>query len=155
MTDKQDVSLNGRSIDLQQLDITSYLSAPNRINTCKSHLGTVYRIFTDLSDMGWKEKHTPLYNLATHSMDKIKQAFDTETRQVHKNDRGRLKLLEVVDWPVSAGLTGGAEMNGFFKWAKQLNNYHPEVKDISHDKVPKVKIRIVIRLNLTTNAQKV
>ena len=113
MADKLDVCLNGRSIDLQQLDITSYLSAPNRINTCNSHLGTVYRIFTDLSDMGWKEKHTPLYNLATHSMDKIKQAFDIGTGQVHKDDSGRLKLLEVVDWPVSAGLTGGAEMNDF------------------------------------------
>ena len=39
MADKLDVRLNGRSIDLQQLDITSYLSAPNRINTCNSHLG--------------------------------------------------------------------------------------------------------------------
>ena len=48
------------SIDLQHLDITSYLSAPNRINTCNSHVGTVYRIFIDLSDMGWKEKHTTL-----------------------------------------------------------------------------------------------
>jgi len=87
--------------------------------------------------MGWKEKHTPLYNLATHSMKKIKKAFDPETGQVHKDDRGRLKLLEVVDWPVSAGLTGGAELNDFFKWAEHLNNYHPEVKDISHDKVLK------------------
>ena len=137
MADKLDVRLNGRSIDLQQLDITSFLSAPNRINTCNSHLGTVYRIFTDLSDMGFFGKHTPLYNLATHSMDKIKQAFDPETGQVHKDDRGRLKLLEVVDWPVSAGLTGGEELNDFFKWAEHLNNYHPEVKDVSHDKVLK------------------
>jgi hypothetical protein len=56
MADKFDVGLHGISIDLQHLDITSYLSAPNRINTCKSHLGTVYRIFIDLSDMDWKEK---------------------------------------------------------------------------------------------------
>ena len=43
----------------------------------------------------------------------------------------------MVDWPVSAGLTGGAELNDFFKWAKQLNNYYPQVMDISHSKVPK------------------
>jgi len=97
MADKLDVRNTGRSIYLQHLNIKTYLSAPNIINTCNTHLGSVYRIFTDLSDMGWKEKHTPLYNLATHSMDKIKQAFDIGTGQVHKDDSGRLKLLEVVD----------------------------------------------------------
>ena len=115
MADKQDVRHYGRSIDLQHLDVTSYLSAPNLINTCNSHLGTVYCLFTDLSDMGWKEKHTPLYNLATHSIDKIVQAFDPETGQVCKDDTGELKIWEVVDWPVSAGLTGGAELKDFFK----------------------------------------
>jgi hypothetical protein len=71
MTDTLDVRLDGGSIELEQLDITSYLSAPNLINTCKSHSGTVCRIFSGLSDMGWREKSTVLYNLATHSMDKI------------------------------------------------------------------------------------
>jgi hypothetical protein len=56
MTDILDVWLYGRSIELERLEITSYLSAPSLINTCKSHLGTVYRIFFDLSDMGWRGK---------------------------------------------------------------------------------------------------
>ena len=136
MADKLDVRLNGRSIDLQHLDITSYLSAPNRINTCNSHLGTVYRIFTDLSDMGRKEKHTPFYNIATHSMDKIVEVFDPDTGQVRKDDKGRLKIREVVDWPVSAGLTGGAELKVFFKFAEH-RNYHAEVMDTTPSKVPK------------------
>jgi len=136
MADKLDVRLHESSIDLQHLDITSYLSAPNRINTCNSHLGTVYRIFTDLSDMGWKEKHTPLYNLATHSMDKIVETFDPETGQVCKDDNGELKIRQVVDWPVSAGLTGEAEWKKFFKWADSLNNYHPQVMNTDCSKVP-------------------
>ena len=45
------IRLNGCSIVLQHLDITRYLSAPNLINVCNSHLGTVYRIFIDLSDI--------------------------------------------------------------------------------------------------------
>ena len=45
--------LDGSSVDLKHLDITSYLSAPNRINTCNKHVGTVYRIFPDLSDTVW------------------------------------------------------------------------------------------------------
>ena len=124
------------SINLQHLDITSYLSAPNCINTCNSHLGTVYRIFTDLSDMGWKEQHTSLYHLETHNMKKIEEAFDPE-RGKGKDDKGEPNIIEVVDWPVSAGLTGGAELNDFFKWAKHLNEYHPDVMDTVHSKVPK------------------
>jgi hypothetical protein len=105
MADELDVLYDGRSIDLEHLDITSYLSAPNRINTCNSHLGTVYRIFTDLSDMGWWEKSTALYNLATHSMDKIVENFDPDTGQVHEDEQGKLKIQVVVDWPVTAGLS--------------------------------------------------
>jgi hypothetical protein len=66
------------------------------------------------------------------------QAFDPETGRVRKDDKGELKVQEVVDWPVSAGLTGGAELDDFFKWAKHLNNYHPEVMDTVQSKVPKV-----------------
>ena len=138
MADKLDLRLHGSSIDLQHLDITSYLSAPNLINTCNSHLGTVYRIFIDLSDMGWKEKHTPMYNILTHNMDKIKQVFDPETGQVRKDDEGRPKILEVVDWPLSAGLNYGRELEDFFERAEHLNNYHPEVIGISHSNVPNV-----------------
>jgi len=51
MTDKLDIRLDGRSIVIEQLDITSYLSAPNRINSCNKQVRTVYLIFTDLSDI--------------------------------------------------------------------------------------------------------
>jgi len=53
MTDKLDVRLYGRSIDIMQLYITSYLSATYNINICNKHLRTVYLIFTHLSDVGW------------------------------------------------------------------------------------------------------
>ena len=48
MTDKLDVWPDGRSIDIEQLDITSYLSTPNRFNSCNKHVVTVYRILTYL-----------------------------------------------------------------------------------------------------------
>jgi len=151
MRDTFDVRLDGRSIDLEQLDITSYLSAPNRVNTCKAHLGTVYRIFIDLSDMGWyttlidtvyrllsylfrmvwKLKLSALYTFATHSMEKIVQAFDPEIGQVHKDEQGQLKVQVVTDWPISTGLSGGGEYKEFFEWAEHLNNYHPDTADES------------------------
>ena len=129
MTDKFDVRLDGRSIDIEQLDITSYLSAPNLINTCNLHVGTVYRIFTCLSDMSWLEKHTALYNLAAHRIDKIVDFFDPEKGQVHKDEQGKLKMRVVVDWPVTTGLSRGKEYKSFFKWAKDFNEYHPDVTD--------------------------
>ena len=127
MTDKVDVRLHGRSIDIEHLDITSYLSAPNLINTCNAHLGTVYRIFTDLSEMAWWKKYTALYTLEAHSMDKILQVFDPETGNVLKNEEGKLKIQLVVDWPVTVGLSRGKEYKRFFKWAKHLSNYHTEI----------------------------
>jgi hypothetical protein len=129
VADELDVLYDERSIDLEHLDTTSYLSAPNRINTCNTHVGTVYRVFTDLSDMEWLEKCTVLYNRATHSMDKIVEAFDPETGQVHKDEQGKLEIKVVVDWPVTASLSRGKKYNRFFKWAKDFNNYHPEITD--------------------------
>ena len=131
LKDTFDVRLYGRSVTLKGLDITSYLTAPNRINTCNKHVGTVYRIFTDMSDMRWMEKHTALYNLATHSVNKILEAFDPVTGQVHKDGQGKLKVQVVIDWPVSAGVWGGEEYKSFFKGANHFNNYHQEVKDVT------------------------
>jgi len=127
MTEKFDVLLDGRSIDLEHLDITSYLSAPNCINTCNLHAGTVYHIFTDLSEMGWLGKRTAFYTTQTHGMDKIVQVFDPETGQVRKDEQGDLKIKVVVDWPNSAGIRSNKEYTSFFKWANHFNNYHPEV----------------------------
>ena len=54
--DKLGVIYDGRSIHLEHLDITCYLSAPNDISNCNKYLRTAYRIFPDLSDMGlWEE----------------------------------------------------------------------------------------------------
>ena len=129
MTDKLDVRLDGRSIDIEHLDITSYLSAPNRINTCNLHAGTVYRIFPDLSRMGWLGKHTALYTIQVHGMDNIVQVFYPERGQVSKDEEGNLKIKVVIDWPNSAGFRRSKEYRSFFKWANQFNNYNPDITD--------------------------
>jgi ankyrin repeat protein len=128
MADKFDVRLDGRSIDIEHLDITSYLSAPNLINTCNLHLGMVYRIFPDLSEKSWLEKYTP-YTIQAHGMDNIVQVFDPETGQVRKDEQGNLKIKVVVDWPNGAGFRRNKEYKRFFKWANQFNNYHPDITD--------------------------
>jgi len=131
MTDKLDVRLDGRSIDIEHLDITSYLSAPNRINTCRTHLGTVYRIFPDFSDMSWLGRHTAWYTLETHSMQKIVEFFQTKEVQIDKDEQDKLQILVVIDWPISAGFRQGEDYERFFKKAKHLNDYHLEFTDVT------------------------
>ena len=129
MTDKFDVLLDGRSIDLEHLDITSYMSAPNCINTCNLHVGTVYRIFPHLSGMDWVGKHTALYNIQPHHVDIIVQVFDSQTGQVSRDEQGNLKMNVVIDWPNSACVRRDKEYRSFFKWVSQFNNYHPDITD--------------------------
>jgi ankyrin repeat protein len=128
---------NWCSTPLEDLDITSYLSAPNRINTYGFHLGTFYRLFTDLSDkeknddswVKWavdkfKEKtidKITKHTLITHSMDRIKEVFDPETGQAYRD-----KIQEAIDWPISIGLRRGKAYKKFFFFAKFPNNYHPD-----------------------------
>jgi hypothetical protein len=64
-------------------------------------------------------------------MKKIVEAFDPETGQVKKDEHGQLKVQVVIDWPISTGLLGGKEYNNFFECADHLNNYHPEVTDVT------------------------
>jgi hypothetical protein len=130
MTNTFDVSNEGRSTDIEHLDITSYLSAPNLINTYNSHLGTVYRVVIDTSDMGWWDRNTLEYTFATHDKNKIVQALDPATGQKPKDGQGQLNVEVVVDWPISAGLKGAKTYVKFFERANHSNNYHPDTKDM-------------------------
>ena len=80
VTDKLDVRHDGRSIELNHFDITSYLSAPKPHQYLNKRVRTVYLIFTDLSDMGWQKKLTAFYNLAIYRKDKIAEIPDPEKR---------------------------------------------------------------------------
>jgi hypothetical protein len=126
MTDKFDVRQDGCSIDIEHLDITSYLSAPNLINTCNLHLKTVYQIFPDVSDKGWLRRHTALCNIQARGIRNIVQVSDPETGQVRKDEQGNLNIKVVVNWPNGVGFRCSKEYSGFFKWDNQFNNYHPD-----------------------------
>ncbi|KAI2802360.1 hypothetical protein BLOT_009805 [Blomia tropicalis] len=108
---------NVEKLPIDSLDITSYLSAPNRINTCNKHVGKVYRVFIDFSIK------SSLYDLQTHSLNNILKTFDKETGLF------KFKIQEVVDWP-DTSLLNSNEHKEFFKWATEFNNYHPTYKDV-------------------------
>lgn len=61
------------------------------------------------------EKQTVFYTKATHSIDKIVQAFDAETEEVYTDEQGQLEVQVVIDWPISAGILGDEEYKRFFE----------------------------------------
>jgi len=128
MTNKYNLEFYYPSIGIEDLDITSYLSAPNRINSCNKHVGTVYRIFPDLSDMGLLTKNSELYNFQAHDMDEIVKIFDPETGQVSKDNEGNRKIKLVIHWPNIAGLRS-CEHKRYFEWVKHFENYHPDITE--------------------------
>ena len=48
---KKNVYSHETSFDLRDLDITTYLSEPNFVNTCNSHLNKVFRLYLDVDKL--------------------------------------------------------------------------------------------------------
>ena len=116
------------NFEIEHIDITSYLSAPNRFNSCKKHVGTVYRIFPDLSDMGWLTNNFELYNFQAHDMDEIVKFFDLKTGQVIKDNEVNRKIKLVIDWPIIDDLPC-VEYERYFKRIKHFKKYHPDITE--------------------------
>ena len=139
-------------IDIDQLDITNYLSSPNLINACNPHVGTLYRVvFDSFSDKALQ------YTLASHTISNFINAFDPTTgteRQCvwvrswplaspkifKKTQKGLEKILDgqligaagnflEVLRMVNDGESLG-QLSGFFKFAKKTNQYHPDGRNL-------------------------
>ena len=145
MADKLDVRLDGRSIDLQYLDITSYLSAPNLCNSCNKYQGAVYHIFIDFIDRGCQKKHTAFYNLTMHTLDKIVENHETETGKMHKVELSKLKIQMVIELSISAGLLVNKEYKCFCKWNKHLNIDHKKTAVKNSLAQFAIKLRLMAR----------
>ncbi|MEM7055745.1 MAG: tetratricopeptide repeat protein, partial [Bacteroidota bacterium] len=123
---------------------TNYLSAPNLINACNPHIGTVYRVVFEQ----FNQKRST-YIQQSHTIQTLIRAFDPTTGDAYQT-------LAVHSWPLvskkslnlAAKIITGDKINailalcqlvkkcinqealgeysGFFKFAKQLNRYHPK-----------------------------
>ncbi|KAI2802374.1 hypothetical protein BLOT_009821 [Blomia tropicalis] len=119
---------NVEKLPIDCLDITSYLSAPNLINTCNPHVGKIYRVFINFSNKSFFDFTNKFYILQTHNLENILETFDKDTG-LFKKENGKFKIQEIVDWPETSILNKG-EYNDFFKWATEFNNYHPTYKNV-------------------------
>ena len=131
-------------IPLDQLDITNYLSSPNLINACNPHIGTVYRVVFEQ----FNPKQSS-YTLQSHGMQTLLRAFDPTTGDAYQSlavhswplvskkslqltqqlitaDKvnALLALCQLLKRCINQELSG--EYSGFFKFAKQVNRYHPQ-----------------------------
>jgi hypothetical protein len=101
-------------IHLDSLSITSYLSAPNQVNTCNEHFGRVFRVFVETSKMNFLHRNIG-YTLITHSIENIVKALDSEKDT---------KVEEILEWPLRDGLSSGEDLDNFLKHADHRNRYH-------------------------------
>ncbi|KAJ6215349.1 hypothetical protein RDWZM_009849 [Blomia tropicalis] len=124
---------NVEKLPIDCLDITSYLSAPNLINTCNPHVGKIYRVFIDFSNKSFFNE----YNLQTHEIKNILEAFDKKIG-LFKKENDKFNIKEVVDWPETSILNKD-EYKEFFEWADKLNNYHPTYKVVKFKDYYKIK----------------
>ncbi len=143
------------AIHLDQLDITNYLSAPNLINACNPHVGTLYRVVFD--NFNATPRH---YTLASHAMHNFLHAFDPTTgkeqrcvfmkswpliskESFKKMRQGLTKMLQgqlietmgnflaVLKIASDGELLG--QYSGFFRFAQKTNHYHPDGMSLEED----------------------
>lgn len=136
---------SGYRIDVENLDITTYLSKPNFINTIMGHVGSVYALSLE-PKLNWLQRNTILYTKKMHSCGDLLKEFSDETGL----PRETKKTMRVIDWPkvewgeplastspkktalgylahmIKAYFKGDiqrGEYNGFFKYdAQKVNN---------------------------------
>jgi|GEM_PF-4462749 len=85
-------------INLDDLDIESYLSYPNLVNTCNHHVGTLYGLSPKLKKRKWI---ADWHLLKVHSMDNIVQTLGNREAYVPY----------ILDWPM------GNQRKVFFEYA--------------------------------------
>lgn len=79
-------------IDVQSLDITSYLSYPNLVNITMGHEGTVYALFPEIQGLSWLEEFPLMHTFKTHDKQVLLKEFSVQKGKPEKYRR-------VVDWP--------------------------------------------------------
>ncbi|KAI2795519.1 hypothetical protein BLOT_016487 [Blomia tropicalis] len=121
---------NGEKLPIYLLDITNYLSAPNLINTCNTHVGKIYRVIIDFST------NNSSYNLIPHDLNNFLETFDKKTGLFKKDKFGNYNLQEIVEWPHYSRYIKKKDYDHFFKWFEELNNCYLTDERIHFKKYP-------------------
>ncbi len=126
-------------LDLNDLDITNYVSSPNLVNCINSHIGTLFRVvFEKFPSFALK------YTLASHSSTNFIKAFNPIKGTPYK-------YLYIEKWPLIncnyfeiiykslkkisllRSIRGDDKLlgqySGFFKFANDVNKYDPTELD--------------------------
>jgi hypothetical protein len=126
--------------DIKHLEITTYLSAPNFVNTCHRHIGQVYRLYPDYEKEKWRiskvilPKYQALWSIFGHSLPLLLATFDPITGKPDK-------ITRMARWPVISYfprktrgqhmLTGfkniGAKLFGEEKFGPAYQDSHQEI----------------------------
>jgi hypothetical protein len=112
---------NQQKKELETLDIVTYLSAPNLINSCNEHVGTLYRIFPEIPESDWEKRflfiagfakklglgknHYIIHSIFSHSghkLDYILETFDPVTGKPKKDEYKKVRSWPELEYQKSA-----------------------------------------------------
>lgn len=129
---------NSADFDMKILDITTYLSPPNFVNSCNKHIGKVYRIFpyreipdninNALTWYQWIKELLPWSNKEAVSLEWILSIFDHSLTNIlstfDPNSGKPIKYEEVLDWPVIeyTPYKDETKANMFTNWVQSSSN---------------------------------
>ena len=92
---------NRDRVELENIDIVSYLASPNPVNCCNAHVGKIYMVKTQMKLTEWlqaraKEKSSFnefkfVFAIEGHWLSGIIETFDPTT--------GTCKCIRMLDWP--------------------------------------------------------
>jgi tetratricopeptide (TPR) repeat protein len=139
---KSNIINNTTDFDISSLDITTYLSPPNFVNSCNKHIGRVYQIFPErdipnsvASALTWyqrlksylpwsKQKNESLewvLSIFDHSLVNILSTFNPITGKPTKYE-------EVLDWPIIKYTPSNKENSAskLFSWISSISIISPD-----------------------------
>jgi hypothetical protein len=102
-------------VDTSQFDIVTYLSAPNIVNVCNQHVGTVYRLAPEIKYPNFLKRELPsllpkfakniiaqnkyyldsLLSISGHTLSQMLDVFDPATGRPYPN-----KYTVALNWPL-------------------------------------------------------
>ncbi|WP_407690058.1 lipase family protein [Rickettsia tamurae] len=93
------------TFDVKNLNITTYLSAPNFVNVCNPHINKAYRLFPEITAAKYSNKiinilnkaipiknYITLLSLSGDLLDSMLDSFDPETGKP-------IRYKKILDWP--------------------------------------------------------
>jgi len=104
---KSNIQNRGTKVNIKDIEIVTYLAAPNPVNSCNQHVGRVYRVNREMDVTKWIDSKVSTFimnlfgdkihgalSLEGHMLAGILATFNLETGKPKQNS-----CIRIADWP--------------------------------------------------------